>query len=57
MLGSVVDLTYDLEPELWRHYFAIVLQGLRARPEPPAPSVVPALPLEQFEAVMVPRDR
>jgi len=53
MLGSVVDLTYELEPELWRRYSAIVLQGLRARPEPPAPLDVPALPFEQFEAVMV----
>jgi AcrR family transcriptional regulator len=53
MLGAVVDLTYELEPDLWRRYFAIVLQGLRARPAPPAPSTVPALPLEQFETVMV----
>jgi AcrR family transcriptional regulator len=53
MLGSVVDLTYALEPELWRRYSAIVLQGLRARPEPPAPLEVPALPFEQFEAAMV----
>jgi AcrR family transcriptional regulator len=53
MVGSVVDLTYELEPELWRRYFAILLQGLRARPEPPAPSAVAALPFEQFEAVMV----
>jgi AcrR family transcriptional regulator len=53
MLGSVVDLTYALEPELWRRYSAIVLQGLRARPEPPAPLDVPALPFEQFEAAMV----
>ena len=53
MLGSVVDLTYELEPELWRRYSAIVLQGLRARPEPPAPLDFPALPFEQFEAVMV----
>jgi hypothetical protein len=30
-----------------------VLQGLRARPEPPAPLDVPALPFEQFEAAMV----
>ena len=50
---EVVDLTYALEPELWRRYSAIVLQGLRARPEPPAPLDVPALPFEQFEAVMV----
>jgi AcrR family transcriptional regulator len=53
MLGSVVDLTYALEPELWRRYSAIVLQGLRARPELPAPLEVPALPFEQFEAAMV----
>jgi hypothetical protein len=53
MLGSVVDLTYALEPELWRRYSAIVLQGLRARPDPPAPLDVPALPFEQFEAAMV----
>ena len=53
MLGSVVELTYELEPELWRRYFAIVLQGLRARPEPPRPSAVAALPVEHFETLMV----
>jgi hypothetical protein len=52
----IAGATHELEPELWRRYFAILLQGLRARPEPPAPSAVAALPFEQFEAVMVDGD-
>jgi AcrR family transcriptional regulator len=53
MLGPVIDLTYEVEPELWRRYLAIVLQGLRAHPEPPEPFPVQALPVEQLDAVMV----
>lgn len=31
MLGSVVDFTRDVRPELWRRYLSIILDGLRAR--------------------------
>ena len=53
MLSSVIDLTNRVEPELWRRYFAIVLQGLRAHPGAPEPLPVAPLPAEQLDAVMV----
>lgn len=42
MIGTIIDLSRDFEPDLWRRFLSIVLQGLRAdpgRPEPlePAP--------------------
>ena len=48
MLNTVVDLGHDVEPELWRRYLAIVLDGLRPRPDgdeplPVAPLDVPGL--------------
>jgi AcrR family transcriptional regulator len=53
MLGPVIDLTHEVEPQLWRRYLALVLQGLRADPEPPVPFPVRALPVEQLDAVML----
>src|SRR6266540_3571783 len=35
MLGLVIDVAQDVEPELWRRYLGIVFQGLRADPGPP----------------------
>ena len=29
MLGAVMDRTRDVEPELWRRYLGLVLDGLR----------------------------
>jgi hypothetical protein len=52
MLGSVIDVTHELQPELWRRYLAIVVEGLRADPEPPRPFAVPPLPLDQQDAAM-----
>jgi AcrR family transcriptional regulator len=48
MLNTVVDLGRDVEPELYRRYLAIVLDGIRARgeeeePLPVAPLDVPGL--------------
>ena len=36
MLNTVVDIGRDVEPELYRRYLAIVLDGLRPRPPRPA---------------------
>jgi AcrR family transcriptional regulator len=33
MLGQVVDFSRDVEPELWRRYLALLLDGLRAAPD------------------------
>ncbi len=53
MLGLVIDTAHDVEPELWRRYLAIVLQGLRANPGPPAPLAPPALSPERMDEVLV----
>jgi AcrR family transcriptional regulator len=37
MLSSVAELARDVEPELWRRYLAIVLDGLRAPGATPLP--------------------
>jgi hypothetical protein len=53
MLGSVIDLSHDVAPELWRRYLAIVLDGLRAEPVRPEPLPVPAPPFEDVDRMMV----
>ncbi|MGZ4233253.1 MAG: TetR/AcrR family transcriptional regulator [Solirubrobacteraceae bacterium] len=35
MIGTIIDLSRDFEPDLWRRFLSIVLQGLRADPGPP----------------------
>jgi AcrR family transcriptional regulator len=35
MIGAVIDIARDIEPELWRRFFELVIQGLRATPEEP----------------------
>ncbi len=51
MLGTVVDFSRDVDPQLWRRFLAIVLDGLRARPgQPPLP--VPPLDVEQLDVAM-----
>ena len=52
MLGSVVDISHDLAPDLWRRYLALLLRGLRAKPEAPAPLPVPAPPPDQVDQMM-----
>jgi AcrR family transcriptional regulator len=50
MLGSVMDRTREVEPELWRRYLGFILDGLR----PGAATPLPIGPLdgEQLDAVM-----
>jgi AcrR family transcriptional regulator len=51
MLATVIDLTRDVEPQLWRRFLAIVLEGLRARPgQTPLP--LPPLDEAQLDVVM-----
>jgi len=52
MLGTVIDCGRDLEPDLWRRFLAIVLQGLRANPGRPEPLAQPAPPPERIQAVL-----
>jgi len=35
MLGAVIDSTRTIEPEAWRRYLGIVLDGLRTRRNAP----------------------
>jgi AcrR family transcriptional regulator len=37
MLGAVIDVAREDAPGLWRRYLEIILQGMRARPQGPAP--------------------
>jgi AcrR family transcriptional regulator len=46
MLNTVVDFARDVEPDLYRRYLAIVLDGLRARDAEPLP--VDALKVARF---------
>jgi hypothetical protein len=50
MLGTVMDRTRDVAPEVWRRYLGLVLDGLR--PGAPAQLSVKALVQPELEAVM-----
>jgi AcrR family transcriptional regulator len=50
MLGTVMDRTRDVAPEVWRRYLGLVLAGLR--PGAPAQLSVKALVQPELEAVM-----
>jgi AcrR family transcriptional regulator len=52
MLGSVLDFSREVEPELWRRFLAIVLDGLRARRDDATPLPVAALDDDQLERAM-----
>ncbi|HEX4108469.1 MAG TPA: helix-turn-helix domain-containing protein [Solirubrobacteraceae bacterium] len=52
MVGAVIDCCRDLEPELWRRYLAIVLDGMTADPADREPLAVPSVTHDQLDAVM-----
>jgi AcrR family transcriptional regulator len=52
MVGSVVDAGRETEPDLWRRYLAIVLQGMRAEPAPPETLKTPAVRTERVAEVL-----
>jgi AcrR family transcriptional regulator len=52
MLSAVIDAAHDVAPELWRRYFAIVLQGLRAKPAPPEPLPTPSVSPMEIDEVL-----
>jgi AcrR family transcriptional regulator len=45
MLGAVADCTREVEPEAWRRFLALVLDGLRTRRD--APGELPVGPLDE----------
>jgi AcrR family transcriptional regulator len=51
MLGTVVDFSREAEPELYRRYLAILLEGIRAGGRP-AELPVPALEIPRFQKAM-----
>ncbi len=52
MLSTVIDGARDTDPELWRRYLQIVIQGLRADPGPPEPLRVGPLAPDSVDRVM-----
>jgi hypothetical protein len=48
MLNTLVDLGRDVEPDLYRRYLAIVLDGLRPTRDDATPLPVDALPVPRF---------
>jgi AcrR family transcriptional regulator len=52
MLGTLVDIGGDVEPELYRRYLGIVLDGLRPRRDEPSELPVEALDIDSFQRVM-----
>jgi hypothetical protein len=54
MVGTVIDVVRDAEPELWRRYLEILLQGLRTAPERPARLRHPPLGVDRLPDVLGP---
>ncbi len=52
MVTTVLDAAREVEPELWRRYLEILIQGLRAKPAPPQALATPALDGQQLPSVM-----
>jgi AcrR family transcriptional regulator len=52
MLTTLLDAAREVEPELWRRYLEIFIQGLRADPAPPEALATPPLDGQQVPSVM-----
>jgi AcrR family transcriptional regulator len=52
MLTTLLDAAREVEPDLWRRYLEIFIQGLRAEPAPPEALATPALEGGQVPSVM-----
>lgn len=52
MVGHIVDYARDVDPELWRRYHAILIDGLRPARAEPAPLPRPALDAGQLDRAM-----
>ena len=59
MVGAVADFSRDVSPELWRRYFALLVDGMRAGPEAATPLGDPlcAVDLEAARCTYRPRRR
>src|SRR5262249_55445031 len=54
MIGTIIDLSRDFEPDLWRRFLSIVLQGLRAEPGPPEPLEQAPTAADRIHAMLSP---
>jgi AcrR family transcriptional regulator len=52
MIGLIIDRTRDVEPELWRRYLGLVLDGLRPARDAVTALPAPALGQQALETVM-----
>jgi AcrR family transcriptional regulator len=52
MVSSVIGAARDIDPELWRRYLHILIQGMRANPSPPEPLPHKALAEQDVDRVM-----
>jgi AcrR family transcriptional regulator len=52
MVSSVAEFAHDEDPELWRRYLALVLDGLRAAPGAARPLPGPPLDERRLDAAM-----
>jgi AcrR family transcriptional regulator len=53
MVAAVMDAAEDVDPELWRRYLRIALQGLRAEGAPLEPLLVQAVEPTQMDELLV----
>ena len=52
MLGAAADFAGDIDPDLWRRYLVLLLDGLRAHPHEPTPLPSGPLPLARLDEAM-----
>lgn len=52
MIGTIIDCARDVQPDLWRRFFAIYLRGLRADCLPPERLPAPPLAIDELQRVM-----
>jgi AcrR family transcriptional regulator len=52
MISEVIDVGREVQPELWRRFLTIMLDGLRSRRAKPSQPGAPAVPLERLPEVM-----
>jgi AcrR family transcriptional regulator len=52
MIGAVIQYSQDVRPDLWRRYFQLLLEGLRAEPCTSAPLSPDALDVASLETAM-----
>ncbi len=52
MIGTIMDATHDVRPDVWRRLLTIVIDGLRAEPGARTPMPVGPLALDEVQRVM-----